>query len=92
MGTAYRSITVMIGDTTPDVAAAAVRSEVIRQGRFWVFQAAFGRDSTLAGVGGERFDEVVTSWAEPRPTRSLMDPSRPSWSTGRVISYKHRML
>ena len=57
----YRSIIVMIGETTPAVAPAAVMSEAMRHGRASVFQVGFWRESTLTGVGVEGRDERLTS-------------------------------
>lgn len=64
----------MIGETTLEVTAAAVRSDVTRHDRFSVFQAGFWRDVTFIGVVGERREELVRSL---RPAVSLMAPSTP---------------
>ena len=78
----------MIGETVPAVVAAAVISEVIRHGKASVFQADFPRERNLTGVGEDGRDER-TSWAASRPVLSLIVPSRPLRSSGRVISSKH---
>ena len=50
----YLSMMVIQGETRPEAQVAAVRSDVIRHGKFFVFQLWDLRGITAVGAGGGR--------------------------------------
>ena len=76
----YLSMMVIQGETRPEAHVAAVRSDVIRHGRFFVFQSWDLRGITAVGAGGGR-----GRMAFGGAGLSAMDPARPLRSNSRVI-------
>ena len=79
-GMLYLSMMVIQGETRPEAQAAAVRSDVIRHGKFFVFQLWDLRGITAIGAGGGR-GRMTFGGAGLSP----MDPARPLRSNSRVI-------
>lgn len=76
----YLSMMVIQGETRPEAQVAAVRSDVIRHGKFFVFQSRDLRAITAVGAGGGR-GRITFGGAGLSP----IDPARPLRSNSRVI-------
>lgn len=75
-----RSMMVMRGETRPEAQAAAVKSEVTRHGKFFVFQLSDLSGSSAVGAAGGRGWMTVGGAGLPS-----MDPARSLRSNSRVI-------